>query len=365
MGKKLETVWAIDPHTLAKHNILRRYLEAWLPIMASWNGRILYIDGFAGPGKYKGGEDGSPLIALQTARDHKATLGAEIVFVFIEADKERYEHLVQIVQGIKKSLPKNFKPHCVHGRFNEEMTDVLGQLEEQKAHIAPSLVFIDPFGWSHTPFRTVKRIMQNPRCEVLITFMYEELNRFLSHPDHAETYDELFGTDEWRTVLPVHDPDQRRRRIHDIYLKQLREAAEIEYVRSFEMLNQTNHTDYFLFFGTHQIRGLEKMKEAMWRVDPSGRFQFSDFTNAKETLNLFADDPGYAILKQMILAEFQGEEASIEKVSDFVVTHTPFLRTHIKKQILKPMEESEELSVVSAKPGRTKGTFPDGTRIQF
>jgi hypothetical protein len=45
-----ETVWKIDPHTQAKHRILQRYLQAWLPIMSKYNGRLVIVDGFAGPG---------------------------------------------------------------------------------------------------------------------------------------------------------------------------------------------------------------------------------------------------------------------------------------------------------------------------
>ncbi|HKW32565.1 MAG TPA: hypothetical protein VJN92_06145 [Candidatus Acidoferrum sp.] len=54
MAKKLETIWRIDPHTQSKHTILRRYWEAWLPIMTKYNQRVLYIDGFAGPGRLPG-----------------------------------------------------------------------------------------------------------------------------------------------------------------------------------------------------------------------------------------------------------------------------------------------------------------------
>ena len=88
MAKKLETVWQIDPHTQSKHTILRRYWEAWLPIMTKYNQRVLYIDGFAGPGSYAGGEDGSPLIALKSARDHHARPKSEVAFIFIEKDKK-------------------------------------------------------------------------------------------------------------------------------------------------------------------------------------------------------------------------------------------------------------------------------------
>ena len=37
--------------------------------------------------------------------------------------------------------------------------------------------------------------------KVFITFMYEEINRFLCLPDYAETFDELFGCSDWREIL--------------------------------------------------------------------------------------------------------------------------------------------------------------------
>jgi len=365
MGKKLGTVWELDPHTRQKHAILLRYLSAWLPIITRWNGRVLYIDGFAGPGRYKGGEDGSPLIALKAARDHRVKMTAEIVFSFVEKNKQRHEHLRRVVKEIVPTLPENFKLDCIHGSFSEEMTILMNQLEEQKARLAPSLVFVDPFGFAQTPFRTIKRIMQNPSCDVLINFMYEEINRFLAHPDHEANYDALFGTRLWREVLPITDPNQRRRTIHDIYRDQLIQSAGIRYVRSFEMLNMRNRTDYFLFFGSNKLIGLEKMKEAMWKIDPNGTYQFSDYTDAKRMSNLFPDEPDYDLLKVMILDEFRGKEISMKELGDFVLVHTPFLRTHFKTSILKPMEKSGELKVTRAKSKRRKGTFPDETKVRF
>jgi len=332
--------------------------------MTKFNQRVLYIDGFAGPGSYAGGKDGSPLIALKSARDHNSRPKTEVVFTFIEADRKRFEHLLQTIEQIKPTLPPNFLVHCVCGTFDDQMTEVLNGLDQQRAKLAPSLVFIDPFGFSHTPFRTVQRIMQNARCEILVTFMYEEINRFLNHPGHADTYDLLFGTNAWRSVLQLTQTDERRRKIHDIYRDQLR-GVGVEYVRSFEMLNQGNRTDYFLFFGTHNLRGLEKMKGAMWKVDPMGTFQFSDYTDANRTMKLFPDQPDFDGLKKMILGRFSGTDVRIEDLTNFILSDTPFLRTHFKTEILRPMELGSELGIRHAKEGRRKGTFPDGTVIRF
>jgi len=58
--------WPLAPHTGAKLALLSAYLSAWFPILSSTSPqRVFYIDGFAGPGRYSGGEDGSPVVALK------------------------------------------------------------------------------------------------------------------------------------------------------------------------------------------------------------------------------------------------------------------------------------------------------------
>lgn len=92
----------------AKHAILQRYLNAYLPILShnkyqfEMNGytKIFYVDGFAGPGYYTEAENeeevsGSPIIALQTALAHRNLNpnGAKIVMFFVEKDKTNAELL--------------------------------------------------------------------------------------------------------------------------------------------------------------------------------------------------------------------------------------------------------------------------------
>jgi three-Cys-motif partner protein len=221
MSKALGTIWNLDPHTAKKHEILRRYFEAWLPIMASWNGRIVYIDGFAGPGRYSNGEDGSPVVVLKAARDHTFPIKAELVCIFVESDLERCRHLKSVLDELASTLPDRVKYGVVHGRFDDHLTKTLNVIEKQKKNLAPAFVFIDPFGFSHTPFSTVSKLLGSSRCEVLVNFMYEEINRFLSVEKHAQDYDELFGTNEWRNAVNLTAPAERKKAIHDIYLKQL------------------------------------------------------------------------------------------------------------------------------------------------
>ncbi len=363
MSKPLGTIWNLDPHTAKKHDILRRYFEAWLPIMASWNGRVVYIDGFAGPGRYSMGEDGSPVVILKAARDHTYPMKAELVCIFVENDLERCRHLKSVLDELAPTLPNRIKWAVVHGRFDEHLTKTLNLIEAQKKNLAPAFVFIDPFGFSHTPFKTVSKVLGNSRCEVLVNFMYEEINRFLSVEKHSHDYDELFGTTEWRAVANLSGATQRKKAIHDIYLKQLKTTAL--YVHSFEMLNKGNSTDYFLFFATNSLKGLEKMKEAMWKVDDTGSFQFSDHYDARGLMSLFSAQPNLAPLREAILKTFKGRQISIENLLDWVIAETEFLPKHLKRPVLAPMEEAGEISIVNPAPKRRKGTFSPGTILKF
>ena len=150
------TLWPLEDHTLGKHKVLKNYLDAWLPIMRRWNGRVLFIDAFAGPGIYAGGEDGSPIIALKSLIHHSALkrMRGEINYIFIERDLDRARHLEDVVKQMKDDIPTNCNTTVHNASFDEELTQVLDRIDEQNKRMAPAFLMIDPFGvHSDTPMR--------------------------------------------------------------------------------------------------------------------------------------------------------------------------------------------------------------------
>ena len=101
MANTTSIIWPLEPHTEIKHIILRRYLNSWLPIISRYHGKIVYIDGFAGPGEYSFGQDGSPIIAIKAVLDHKFKLGAKIRMLFIEKEEDRCKFLKEKIKKIQ------------------------------------------------------------------------------------------------------------------------------------------------------------------------------------------------------------------------------------------------------------------------
>ena len=361
-----ETIWPLEPHTRAKHEIIRRYLQAWTPILTQGGfPEVMYVDGFAGPGRYSEGEDGSPVIALHVALEQQAQVEATIRFVFVENDEERANVLREIVDSL--DTPNKFQIEIYGG---EDFETAFGRVIDsyQGRQLPPTFAFIDPFGWSGVPFSIVEEIMSHRSCEVLVNFMYEEINRFLGHPDQEENFDAFFGTHEWREGVGLAGPQARNRFLHDLYGRQLRDVAGARYVRSFEMRNERDVVDYYLFYATNNILGLKKMKEAMWKVDQGGEFRFSDATDRNQAV-LFGNEPRFDILERQLLAHFGGRDATVAEIEHFALAETAFRETHYRR-ILKPLELAEPpmIGVIDPPPQRKRGTYPErlkSMRLRF
>lgn len=353
------TLWKLDQHTIAKHEILRRYLQAWFPILGSRYEKINYIDGFAGPGEYKNGEKGSPVLAIETAIVHKLDLKMEILFLFIEEDKDRFEHLKGILSRMK--IPDNFKYEILCSKFDEVLNHELDELDAQNGYPAPLFTFIDPFGYKDTPFSIVKRIMSYRSSEILITFMSGFINRFKNEEQFQEDINLLYGDTNWNYELFSNNHKSTEKAIVAGYLKRLNTVAT--YVRSFEMKNKFNQPIYHLVFATNSYDGLKKMKDSMWFVDSSGQFSYSDTTDPYQSV-LFEPEPDFNSLKRMLVDEFNGREVQVQDVEKYVVINTPYRESHYKK-ILKEMENANpsELEVINCKPKRRKGTYGDETMV--
>jgi len=363
----------LEPHTKAKHDILRRYLQAWFPIMALVQGseRIVYLDGFAGSGEYSQQEEGSPLIALRAALENDrwqiASSPREFLFLFIELIPEKVEHLRQVVASRFK-LPSNVSVVHKCGRFDQCATTFLDEADRHAPPFPAIFGFIDPCGFSHTPFSVIKRLMGHRKCEVFINLMYEEISRFLSDPRHERTFDELFATREWRQGRKLRS-GSRERFITGLYERQLRQVAGAAHIRSFKMLNVGNRTDYFLFFATKNPTGLRKMDEAMHKVDQRYGRVFSDRDNPNQ-LNLWGPQSDYAELRDLILHHYGGQEVPVDVIDQYVREHTS-LHPSCIRPVLRQLEQdrlegSIGLEVVSSpSKRRRRGTFPPGTVVRI
>ncbi len=354
------TLWKLDPHTIGKHQVLRFYLDAWLPIMTKWNGRVLIIDAFAGPGMYEKGEEGSPVIAIRALVEHRAQIVNEVRYIFIEKHTARYEHLMEVLKDWDDSLPAKCSYQASNSQFDETLSDTLDLLEQQRQRLAPAFVMIDPFGVSDTPMDIINRILSNPKSEVYISFMYEAINRHIGHESFEAHLDSLFGCSEWRPAKDMDDSPERKHFLFDLYAKQLK-ANGARNVLHFELYEE-GRLVYAIFFGTKSLEGCDKMKQAIWKVAPTGDFRFRSSRIDQPILGEEMID--WSLLQSAIRDQFRGKGwQPIKAVEDFVKSDAvSFHSTQLRKHALVPMENEGLLEVQEGTRSRPS-TFPAGRAV--
>jgi three-Cys-motif partner protein len=360
------TIWELDPHTKAKHEILENYLKAWFPILSKWNKQIIYLDGFAGPGIYKNGEEGSPIIALRTLDEHilKPQKRCKNFFVFVEKDQKRAQILKAVLKDKYPKLPRNCTYEIIGEEFAPTLESVLDNIESQGAKLAPTFAFIDPFGFSGLPMELIGRMMLYDKCEVLITFMSGFVNRF-NDELREDVLDELFGAPKWREGREIKNPDERRKFWIDTYVKQLIDMGNAKFTLSFEMIGKHNQTVYNLVYGTKHWRGIEVMKEAMYKVDRRGTYTFSDVTDVNQSFLIdYSDDTHWASsAANMVYDEFRGQSKSVDEIHQFVVLNTPYVFR--RSLILKPLEQMTPPKIIKVVGRKKIYSYPEGCIITF
>jgi len=361
MSTPTETVWALEEHSLGKHIVLRRYLKAWLPILGTTQGKIVFIDGFAGPGEYVKGEQGSPIIALDAFESHHAPITAHVAFLFIEADARRAAHLENLVAPYRKRLRDRATIDVSHGTFHESVAGILSDIVADNKILAPAFVMIDPFGVSHTPMSVIAGILKNPSSEVYISFMAEWINRFISAPEFEGPLDDLLGTTEWREARNIPQFHARKNFLFALYEHCLRDAGA-RYVVHFELYRGAQLV-YAIFFGTSSDLGCDKMKEAIWKADPEGGTSFVSGSDA--ALNFFTHDVS-RFEKEIVVGLAKTKDwVSIERLQKWARGD----KTHYHSgQLKKALATLEKVGVIDARHPtgkRRRNTYPELTEVRL
>lgn len=262
-----------------KHGILRRYLPVFATKTGSVAGEVVYLDGYAGPGLYTDGTDGSPSLALKTAHAIAGYRGkASLTGHLIEKDKDSVDQL----QALLKEAGVDWAVH--HGKCEEHVPRILAALDVT----TPVFAFIDPFGLP-IPFEMLADLMRRAgrvgqygreggaATEVLLNFSLSGINRvggqltgagtdptwLRARATMVERMDNVLGGDWWQPIWRAGDPD----RVDQIRLEYRRRLIEIAPGWSVYDVPVSDRLDgppaYHLLFFTQHPHGVWAYNEAV------------------------------------------------------------------------------------------------------
>jgi len=197
---------AIAPHSLAKHRILRRYVEEYIRIV-TLNRKmdtlpVTLIDGFAGGGEYRvtGTNNihyGSPFILIEAVQAAEAMINAgrtkpitvAAKFIFVEKEPATFRYLRD---ALPRRIERRIIEHDVEmleGAFEQHLDKIIHTIKTRpvrtQAARHPRAIFVlDQYGYSDVPIAMLVKIMTElQNAEIFLTFAYDWIGAYANRPE--------------------------------------------------------------------------------------------------------------------------------------------------------------------------------------
>ena len=257
--------------TYLKHFFLEQYLtKLAYNVLHSWSD-FVYVDGFSGPWRSEdeGYEDTSFHIAIQTLRGvrngfkDRFNKNKQVRCIFVEKNPEAFAEL----DGFAKTV-QDIQIQTIPGEFEKAIPTIVERIGERSF----SLIFIDPTGWTGFGLREIKPILQL-RGEMLISFMFNDINRFFEDPTHtkAASYTSLYGGPEWfdeYTELRDQDWD-REDALLEVYRRRVKRFGSYDYVTTTRIKKPLEERSYFhLVYATRNWKGVQVFRQVEMKAAP-------------------------------------------------------------------------------------------------
>jgi len=381
----------LEEHTKRKHKIIREYFSRYLAVRCAFPAqtkfRLAIVEGFAGGGRYKSGESGSPLIFIEELRlavetfnlkrsvEGMAALDIECFLFLNDLDpttiKLLESHVDPLLAAIKSEVPRlHVQVSYFSKPFEQAYPEIKGLLTQGRYQNV--LFNLDQCGNSHVDRATMADIASSfNSAEIFYTFAISSLLAFLGRSDPTLLISQL----GFLGATPANlEPLEERMSNHEwlgaaerLVYEAFRSCAN--YVSPFS-INNSDGWRYWLLHFANNVRARQEYNNVLHRNSSmqahfgrSGLHMLSYDPRHEGALYLF-DVSGRERAKQQLLEDIPrlvtefGDVVGVGQFYGSIYNMTP---AHMD-DVHSAMIENPDLEVVTEKGGvRRKGGTIEGT----
>ena len=185
----------IEPHSKAKLDVLRRYIQEYFDRLNVYpqreEFRLDLIDGFAGGGTFRDGNtdiSGTPLVMLEEAEKAKERLNKKRTkrldinckFYFIDKERAHTDHLKKVLKEREYRVDED-RIVVRTGLFEDEIEGILRSIKQRQPRAGRAIFLLDQTGFAQVELSLVYRILNKlATAEVILTFAADALVNHLA-----------------------------------------------------------------------------------------------------------------------------------------------------------------------------------------
>ena len=190
------------PWSKIKDSILKDYLPIYLSKVSKLYRPIILIDAFAGPGVFKDGSEGSPIIMAKSAERYAK---GKYLAIFVNSEEEHHTRLEKELKKVSDTAL------TILGTAQELLREVKKVLSNQTV-----FVYLDPFGLKDCEFSLLKPFLERSTSystEIIINMSMPTLHRLATSKAKMagketsqtkalnERLTKVLGGDYWKKIM--------------------------------------------------------------------------------------------------------------------------------------------------------------------
>jgi three-Cys-motif partner protein len=334
----------------------------------------VYIDLFAGRGRYDDGTASTPLLILERAIADPRVRG--VLFALLnDADPEAAKQLEREIARLPNIEQLRHPPEVYTSQVDSEIAELF-----QKTNMASTFAFIDPFGYKGLSRDLIAALVKDWASECAFFFNYNRISMGLRNLKVEKHMRAIFGDawfDDLQSAVTGLSPANRERAILKALRTGLRELGG-QHVVTFRFRRKNGRTSHYLIFVMKHELGCNVMRDVMAgmssRKDADGvpSFEYDPRVGEDQTELDIREGGRLGKPKENLQKHGAGRTMTVRAIFNghsHAATHCrPYVIANYK-DALRQLEAEGKVAVVRPSSGRKmwrgKATMPDEAWLTF
>lgn len=315
-----------------KIKYVSEYAKLWSIISAERDDvtEITFIDCMCNAGVYKDGDCCTAIEIFNIFKEAAQLQKNKTYNLYLnDIESDSISCTKRIIQYLSDDLVANLKVHT----DNLDVNVYLERLATDNnifGYGKTVVLYIDPYDFGTVNIPIVSKVLKNNYCEVIFNFFISDYVRNIKKDSNR--IGKCINNEKVETKEDIIN-----------YMRKSLSVGKIKYFFAYQFKTITNVELYQIIFVSPNIRGLEKLKEVLWRVFDGKEFhrnqvetaQMSLFTEEDET-KMRLDSYVYEA-KELLYRSMAEKEMSYEEIEVLLIENTMLMQSHIINNVLKPL----------------------------
>lgn len=327
--------------TTKKIEYVKNYVENWLYVWSNQSDTktISFIDAMANAGIYQDGDLGTAVevyILFHSFAEEHPSIRYRLYINDIQ--KERIDICLAVIQRLAKPSLPNLEIIRAAKDVNTFLSEAARTNRIPRGFGNAVLLFVDPYDARTVHLDSIRAFIESRYCEVLFNWFSNDYARNKNSSNYEAIRDCFDG-------LEIAEDTDATTAISNAL-----RVGNIRYVFSYPFRIATNVELYQIIFLTPNSKGLEKLKDALWKTFNGAEYhRNADGHQIGTQISMFDLKEGSDLraemysdnAKQALLAAFKGRKnVPYDEVSAFLMERTMLKDSQIIKYVIRPLSKS-------------------------